>query len=63
MTPVTIGNGYLYMKFQFFQHYYPEVKVVFENMKYGFNLRSQLLKLFIIFPAASALAAWVCAAI
>lgn len=54
---------FLLMKFQFFQHYYPEVKVVFENMKYGFNLRSQLLKLFIIFPAASALAAWVCAAI
>ena len=26
----------------------------------GFNLKSQLLKLLVIFPAASALAAWVC---
>ena len=26
----------------------------------GFNIRSQLLKLFVIFPAVSALAAWIC---
>ncbi len=27
---------------------------------YGYNIKSQLLKLLVIFPAASALAAWVC---
>ncbi len=48
------------MKFQFFQHYYPEVTSAMENRKYGFNLKSQLLKLLVIFPAASALAAWIC---
>jgi len=31
-----------------------------EGRKYGFNLKSQLLKLLVIFPAVSALAAWVC---
>ena len=31
-----------------------------EGRKYGFNIKSQLLKLLVIFPAASALAAWVC---
>ena len=40
---------------------YPEVRSVYPLKKYGFNLKSQLLKLFVIFPAASALAAWVCA--
>ena len=30
------------------------------HRKYGFNLKSQLLKLFIVFPAVSALAAWIC---
>lgn len=48
------------LKFKFFQFYYPEVETVFNNRKYGFNLKSQLLKLFILFPAISALAAWVC---
>ena len=64
----TIYKGYdmicfdyfLLMKFKFFQHYFPEVESVFEGRKYGFNLKSQLLKLLVIFPAASALAAWVC---
>ena len=51
---------FLLMKFKFFQHYYPEVGPVYENRKYGFNLKSQLLKLLVIFPAASALAAWIC---
>ena len=51
---------FLLCKFHFFQHYYPEVESVFENRKYGFNIRSQLLKLFVIFPAVSALAAWIC---
>ncbi len=48
---------FLLMKFKFFQHYFPEVEPVFEGRKYGFNIKSQLLKLLVIFPAASALAA------
>lgn len=51
---------YLLCKFRFFQFYYPEVEEVYRNRKYGYNLKSQLLKLLLIFPAASALAAWVC---
>ncbi len=51
---------FLLMKFHFFQHYYPEVGSVYPLKKYGYNIKSQLLKLLIIFPAASALAAWVC---
>ena len=51
---------FLLMKVEFFQHYYPEVGSVYPLKKYGFNLKSQLLKLLIIFPAASALAAWIC---
>jgi hypothetical protein len=48
------------MKFKFFQHYYPETESALKDRKYGFNLKSQLLKLLVIFPAASALAAWIC---
>ena len=51
---------YLLCKFRFFQYYYPEVEEVYKNRKYGYNLKSQLLKLLVIFPAASALAAWLC---
>ena len=51
---------FLLCKFRFFQHYYPEVEEVYQNRKYGFNLKSQLLKLLVLFPAASALAAWLC---
>ena len=51
---------FLLMKFKFFQHYFPEVEPVFEGRKYGFNIKSQLLKLLVIFPAACALAAWIC---
>ena len=51
---------FLLMKFHFFQYYYPEVESVYPLKKYGFNIKSQLLKLLIIFPAASALAAWIC---
>ena len=54
---------YLLMKYQFFQFYFPEVEKVYTGRKYGYNLKSQLLKLLIIFPAASALAAWVCSMI
>lgn len=51
---------FLLMKFHFFQFYFPEIESVTQGRKYGYNIRSQLIKLFIIFPAASALAAWVC---
>ena len=51
---------FLLMKFRFFQHYYPETESVYPPKKYGYNLKSQLLKLLVIFPAASAAAAWIC---
>ena len=51
---------FLLMKFHFFQHYYPEVEGALEDRTYGFNIKSQLLKLLVIFPAISALAAWLC---
>ena len=51
---------FLLLKFHFFQHYYPETEKALEGRKYGFNIKSQLLKLLVIFPALSALAAWVC---
>ena len=51
---------FLLMKFHFFQYYYPEVGSVYPLKKYGYNIKSQLLKLLVIFPASSAIAAWVC---
>jgi len=51
---------FLLMKFHFFQYYFPEVKSVYPLKRYGYNIKSQLLKLFVIFPAASALTAWIC---
>jgi hypothetical protein len=51
---------FLLCKFRFFQYYFPEVESVYNGRKYGYNIKSQLLKLLVIFPAASALAAWVC---
>ncbi len=54
---------FLLMKFHFFQHYYPEVASVYPLKKYGYNIKSQLLKLLVVFPAASALAAWFCSLI
>jgi len=53
-------DNFLLLKFHFFQHYYPEAAYAMEGRKYGFNIVSQMLKLFLIFPAASALAAWIC---
>ena len=53
-------DWFLLCRFHFFQHYFPEVEPVYNGRKYGFNIRSQLLKLIVIFPAASALAAWIC---
>ena len=51
---------FLLIKFKFYQHYFPEVEGADFGKRYGYNVKSQLLKLFIIFPAISALAAWVC---
>ena len=48
---------FLLMKFHFFQHYYPETQRALAGRNYGFNLKSQLLKLLVIFPAASAITA------
>ena len=53
-------DNYLLLRSHFFQHYYPEAASVMEGRKYGFNIKSQLLKLLVIFPAVSALAAWIC---
>ncbi len=53
-------DWFLLCRFQFFQHYYPEAKHVCVGRKYGFNIKSQLLKLLVLFPAVSALAAWIC---
>ncbi len=52
---------FLLMKYKFFQFYFPEVEKAYANRKYGYNIKSQLLKLLVIFPAASAIAARVCA--
>ena len=51
---------FLLMKFHFYQFYFPEIGSVTRGRKYGYNIKSQLIKLLIIFPAASALAAWIC---
>lgn len=51
---------FLLMKYHFFQFYFPEVEKVYTGRKYGYNIKSQLLKLLVIFPAASALVAWIC---
>ena len=53
-------DWFLLCRFRFFQHYYPETAPALQDRRYGFNLKSQLLKLLIIFPAASAIAAWIC---
>ncbi|MBE5808815.1 MAG: hypothetical protein E7317_10825 [Clostridiales bacterium] len=48
-------DWFLLCRFRFFQHYYPEAEPALNGRKYGFNLKSQLLKLLVIFPAA-----WLC---
>ena len=53
-------DWFLLCRFRFFQYYFPETEGVYNGRKYGYNLKSQLLKLLVIFPAASALAAWIC---
>ncbi|HNZ99631.1 hypothetical protein [Ruminococcus sp.] len=57
---MTCFDWFLLCKFRFFQFYFPETEPVYNGRKYGYNLKSQLLKLLVIFPAASALAAWIC---
>ena len=57
---MTFFDYFLLCRFHFFQTFIPEVTPVYTNRKYGYNLKSQLLKLLVIFPAASALAAWIC---
>lgn len=53
-------DWFILCKFRFFQYYYPEVESVYAGRKYVYNLKSQLLKLLVIFPAVSALAARIC---
>ena len=56
-------DWFLLCRFQFFQHYFPETAPALQDRRYGFNLKSQLLKLLILFPAVSAIAAWICSRI
>lgn len=43
----------------FFQHYYPEVDACESFHKYGFNLKSQIVRI-IVYPFLCALFAWIC---
>lgn len=49
----------LLTKSHFFQHYYPEIEGCKGLNKYGFNLKSQIIKL-IVFPLVALLFAWIC---
>ena len=51
---------FLLCRYHFFQTFTPEVTPVYTNRKYGYNIKSQLLKLLVVFPAASAIAACIC---
>ena len=51
---------FLLLRFGFFQYYYPEAANVMTGRKYGFNIRSQLIKLLLVFPAIAALISWIC---
>lgn len=59
LCDIILIDYFLLLKFRFFRHYYPEAELVMREEKYGFNIKSQLLKLLVIFPAASALVAWI----
>lgn len=50
-------DRYLLTKSGFFEHYYPEVGGAMGMQKPGFNNKSQFLKLLVIFPAISVVAA------
>lgn len=43
----------------FFQHYYPEIEGCEAYSKYGFNLKSQIIRI-IAYPFICAFAAWIC---
>lgn len=49
---MTVFDWFLLCRWHFFQYFYPGIEAAFENRKYGFSLKSQLLKLFVIFTAA-----------
>ena len=53
-------DWFLLCKFHLFQYYFPETEPALSGRKYGFNIKSQLLKLLVIFPTLSGLAAWIC---
>ncbi|MCR4634245.1 MAG: hypothetical protein K5648_08980 [Erysipelotrichaceae bacterium] len=53
-------DWFLLCRFHFFQYFFPETAPALQDRKYGFNIKSQLLKLFVVFPTLSALAAWIC---
>lgn len=44
---------------RFFQHYYPEVDICESYHKYGYNLKSQIIRI-IVYPFICALIAWIC---
>ncbi|MCM1525299.1 MAG: hypothetical protein NC120_12680 [Ruminococcus sp.] len=44
---------------RFFQRYYPEVDVCESFHKYGFNLKSQIIRI-IVYPFVCAFFAWIC---
>ena len=52
-------DWFLLTKSHFFQHYYPEIEGCESLERYGFNIKSQMIKL-IVFPFVSLLAAWIC---
>lgn len=60
LLDMSLIDNFLLLKFGFFQYYYPEAGDAMKGRKYGFNIKSQLLKLLVIFPAVSALIAWIC---
>ena len=53
----------LLTKAHFYQKYYPETEGCKSYDNYGFNLKSQLLKLFIVFPLIALLLAFICSLI
>lgn len=52
-------DWFLLTKSNFYQHYYPETRGCESYSHYGFNLKSQLLKLIVIFPVAAFVVAFV----
>lgn len=52
-------DWFLLTKSRFFQHYFPEIEGCEGVTKYGFNLKSQIVRI-IVYPFLCALIAWVC---